>query len=211
MIYDYLYHHGIKGQKWGVRRFQNKDGSLTKEGKQRRIYRDNIIRNQPYTDDVNSIVRTLSIKEKQLLGAPIDDDWIEKSIEYDIILNKAKTFVTKVENTPVSFLEIWTNGGRTGQIAIATRNDSKYRGKGYASKEVEKAVKWVDKYYSKSIDRLEWVAEVSNTGSRRLAEKYGFKLDEIKNVPIYTEEDTPQQLEGKYAFYYRNVNKPKNK
>ena len=29
---DYLEHHGIKGQKWGVRRFQNKDGSLTEEG-----------------------------------------------------------------------------------------------------------------------------------------------------------------------------------
>lgn len=29
---DYLCHHGIKGQKWGVRRFQNKDGSLTPEG-----------------------------------------------------------------------------------------------------------------------------------------------------------------------------------
>ncbi len=30
-----LYHHGIKGQKWGVRRFQNADGSLTSAGKQR--------------------------------------------------------------------------------------------------------------------------------------------------------------------------------
>lgn len=28
-----LYHHGIKGQKWGVRRFQNEDGSLTQEGR----------------------------------------------------------------------------------------------------------------------------------------------------------------------------------
>lgn len=28
-------HHGIKGQKWGVRRFQNKDGSLTAKGRQR--------------------------------------------------------------------------------------------------------------------------------------------------------------------------------
>ena len=30
-----LYHWGIKGQKWGVRRYQNKDGSLTKAGKKR--------------------------------------------------------------------------------------------------------------------------------------------------------------------------------
>lgn len=30
-----LYHHGITGMKWGVRRYQNKDGSLTAAGKKR--------------------------------------------------------------------------------------------------------------------------------------------------------------------------------
>lgn len=33
-----LTHHGIKGQKWGIRHYQNRDGTLTQEGK--RHYRD---------------------------------------------------------------------------------------------------------------------------------------------------------------------------
>lgn len=35
MEYYELYHHGTKGMKWGVRRYQNKDGSLTPAGKKR--------------------------------------------------------------------------------------------------------------------------------------------------------------------------------
>jgi hypothetical protein len=41
-MHDDLQHHGIKGQKWGVRRFQKKDGSLTPAGKER--YDDDTIK-----------------------------------------------------------------------------------------------------------------------------------------------------------------------
>lgn len=40
MSYEYLAHHGILGQKWGVRRFQNKDGSYTAAGKKRHANND---------------------------------------------------------------------------------------------------------------------------------------------------------------------------
>ena len=32
---NYLYHHGTKGMKWGRRRYQNEDGTLTEAGKKR--------------------------------------------------------------------------------------------------------------------------------------------------------------------------------
>ena len=36
MTYEvYLAHHGIKGQKWGVRRYQNEDGTYTEAGLKR--------------------------------------------------------------------------------------------------------------------------------------------------------------------------------
>lgn len=49
--YNELYHHGIKGQKWGVRRFQNPDGSLTAKGEKR------------YNDGGRSIMSNQKIKK----------------------------------------------------------------------------------------------------------------------------------------------------
>lgn len=40
MEYDVICHHGVKGMRWGIRRFQKKDGSLTLAGKRRRRAED---------------------------------------------------------------------------------------------------------------------------------------------------------------------------
>ena len=47
---DYISHHGVKGQKWGVRRYQNKDGSLNAAGKKR------------YADESKPVVRESDVK-----------------------------------------------------------------------------------------------------------------------------------------------------
>lgn len=66
MIYetDYLAHYGVKGQKWGVRRFQNEDGSLTNEGKNRYGYKGDS------TGKFNGIKKALS-KGSNAVGSRI--------------------------------------------------------------------------------------------------------------------------------------------
>lgn len=56
LVSDELYHHGIKGQKWGIRRYQNPDGSLTAEGR-RRFAGQSLGK---YAKDSNSILRKLA-------------------------------------------------------------------------------------------------------------------------------------------------------
>ena len=54
-----LYHHGIKGQKWGVRRWQNSDGTLTEAGREHYGYGDKRMRSEKQgTSDVSTNSKT---------------------------------------------------------------------------------------------------------------------------------------------------------
>ncbi len=71
----YLAHHGIKGQKWGIRRYQNPDGSLTAIGKAR--YNATLAKDNKFFNDVMSD-KSLSFNQKRYKVWEYDDKVAEQ-------------------------------------------------------------------------------------------------------------------------------------
>ena len=76
-----LCHHGIKGQKWGIRRFQNEDGTLTDAGKKRYLDSDESRLNKKYQQKFfKGSSSKLSSKGKKALKETGNDSDLGKAI-----------------------------------------------------------------------------------------------------------------------------------
>lgn len=62
---DILEHHGIKGQRWGIRRFQNKDGTLTSAGKKRYSDDDEVVMKKGEVGNHISGTRTIRLNRNE--------------------------------------------------------------------------------------------------------------------------------------------------
>lgn len=81
MDHIYLAHHGIKGMKWGVRRYQNPDGSLTTEGMKR--YRQLVTPDGYYTEEAVKTGFEQHVErgiQRYALGKSVNDPFVRQVI-----------------------------------------------------------------------------------------------------------------------------------
>lgn len=89
-MYEYeLYHHGVKGQKWGVRRYQFADGSLTPAGKKR--YQGDNSGSDRMSRLMNTKVKNLVMTGKtHLTGKQYVDTYLAKGTSFKRIQTSEK-------------------------------------------------------------------------------------------------------------------------
>lgn len=104
-------HHGILGQKWGVRRFQNADGSLTAAGRERYARKEQKRLNK----QANKAIRTDYFREKHTVPAGT---------------TMYRTTTKRDENsegpTYVTYLDSDRNGYRGGWVRRSQKADTAY-------------------------------------------------------------------------------------
>lgn len=184
---DELQHHGIKGQKWGVRRFQNKDGSLTPRGKQRYLNSDGTLNRSGEKKFKKTMLESMS-KTKTYSKDGVEINFKKfKDPNYSRYKDMDLLNI-RINNKNVGNVQLYKNVKYRYVAIVWQEMNKEYQGKGY-SQAVTKAV--IENARKKNFKKvtLELPYGVKEN-VRHMYEKMGFKeIDSSENVMRYDIEE----------------------
>ncbi len=175
-----LSHHGIKGQKWGIRRFQNKDGTLTNEGKHR--YSKKVI-------FVSGSSKTTT-KDSEYYRKKLPQSVREK---LDIFMKQKVKFVVGDAPGIDRQVQDYLNSNKYAYVTIYGPDEIRYiankkwKSKAIKAPEFEKGSKdWLAKKdVAMSKVASEGICIILDEGSKATRENIKRLLNDKKNVSIY--------------------------
>ena len=169
---DELYHYGIKGQKWGVRRYQNKDGSLTAAGKKRRSSYDEV-RNMS-TDELRQKVRRLNNEQRYIDLTKSSSSSISKTADGIERASRIGGDANRIyksmngENNPYSKVANQGIDAMSRTARLTKKIDSNVRSKNDTAKALKKLEAMSDADLAKEVDRLDLEQQYSRLSNSKI-------------------------------------------
>lgn len=168
---DYLAHHGVKGQRWGVRRFQNPDGSLTEKGKRRmKTLQGKSDKLDAKKAKLNSPKNMVRLSQYKSLSADrhaaanqhkADEDFYRNKASYALTNHGAKVATKKADKSHTKYVQ---------EAKKAAEYDD------YITKHQNKEAK-IDRKKIKVESKLNPLKEIDAEYARSLAEKVDKRKD----------------------------------
>lgn len=189
---EVLYHHGILGQKWGVRRYQNEDGSLTSAGKKRynvEAAKQNVKQIKKALNKANTITQRNELKrDLQIAKKELSDEKIKTKLNSEKVDSKSKHRL-KLERKYIE--EGFTP--KEAEIAAYKRIKTEKILFGIGTATVAAAAAYVAyRHYDKTVDRLikpDTILQNISTNSNKGVEDAFYastnRMDNIKYRGLY--------------------------
>lgn len=183
-----LQHHGIKGQKWGLRRYQNKDGTLTAAGKKR--YDKEMAKLKEEEKKIKNKARTQA-KIDKLLQKQQDIDEAKKRLdpEYRRLLDDKDKGLIKKATKPNKTKRLTNDELKAESNRLKLEKEYKELYEATRGKTGKKAKEVIENILSKSSENL-LTQVVNHYGSKGLNKLIG----EFEDVEITTKDKDGKEI-----------------
>lgn len=169
MVSNVLNHHGIKGMHWGVRRYQNPDGTWTSAGRKRYYEKDTLTAKTKSGETIYAYrTRPKGISKVLQVNKKVANEQ-DKTKDYRLFANGKK----------VGYLMLYKESNKTMNGAWLGIKETE-RGKGYAQAILSSALKDTK---AKGFEQFTLEVPGHSPDARHIYEKQGFKVVEELSKP----------------------------